>query len=606
MTNLELTIKLDEFKPRDYQKPLFDAFINKGYKKLMCIWPRRCLHGDTHITLSDGSFKFLKDIKAGDSILSWNGSGFEPDIVINVWKTEPKETVQVKGWNLPVLICSKDHRFATVFLNRDRVRWREAQTLGYRPIFTSEARIPLVLCHNAPNSRSKMVHGCYRTRVRVSDYKPSELYDIETEKNHNFIANGYVVHNSGKDLAALQLLLHSALNRVGIYYMFYPTYNQAKKIIWDGMTNDSKKFLDYIPKELIEKSNETEMKIILKNGSLIQLVGSSDAGDRVVGSNPVGCIFSEFALCDPNCYWLCRPMLNANDGWAIILSTPRGHNSLFQLYEVARQTPEWFLSHLTLDDTKHVSREKIEYEVQTGEMSRDLSLQEYWTSFSVGQAGSFYGSILDVMRLKGQVSIVPFEPGHLVSTFWDIGLDTTAVGFVQCIGSTIHIIDYYQNDNLSLDHYINVIKNKPYSYNKHIAPHDMANREFSSGVSRLEMASRLGVRFTLAPNLSIMDGIEAVKRMLTKTWIDEANCRQLVQCIEHYRQKYDEKKQMYTGVPEHDKYSHGADSLRMLAISMPKLVTTSSPEELEKRYRETVLGVNASLPPIFRNDLPEY
>jgi hypothetical protein len=120
------------------------------------------------------------------------------------------------------------------------------------------------------------------------------------------------------------------------------------------------------------------------------------------------------------------------------------------------------------------------------------------------------------------------------------------------------------------------------------------------------MASRLGVRFTLAPNLSIMDGIEAVKAMLAKTWIDDGNCKQLIQCIEHYRQKYDEKKQMYTGVPEHDRYSHGADALRMLAVSLPKLVASSTPEELEKRYRETVLGVNANMPPIFRNDLPEY
>ena len=239
-------------------------------------------------------------------------------------------------------------------------------------------------------------------------------------------------------------------------------------------------------------------------------------------------------------------------------------------------------------------------------MSRDLSLQEYWTSFSVGQAGAFYGSILDEMRLKGRISTVPFEPGHLVSTFWDIGLDTTAVGFVQCIGATIRIIDYYQNDNLSLEHYINVVKSKPYTYSKHIAPHDMANREFSSGVSRLEMARRLDVRFTLAPNISIMDGIEAVKRMLAKTWIDEENCKQLIQCIEHYRQKYDEKKQMYTGIPDHDKYSHGADSLRMLALALPKLTTTSSPEDLEKRYRDAVLGPNANMPPIFRNDLPSY
>jgi hypothetical protein len=452
MTNLEVTIKLNEFKPRDYQRPIFDAFINKGYKKLMCCWPRR----------------------------------------------------------------------------------------------------------------------------------------------------------SGKDLVALQLLLYSALKRVGIYFMFYPTYSQAKRIVWDGKDNQGKKFLDYIPKELIESTNSSEMKITLKNGSLISLLGSTDCGDRVVGTNAVGCVFSEFALCDPTSYHLVRPILNQNNGWAIILSTPRGHNSFYELYEIARNTPEWFVSKLTIEDTKHIPVELIEREIQTGEISRDLSLQEYYTSFSVGQAGSFYGTKLDEMRRNNQIGLVPYESDHLVSTSWDIGLDTTSIVFVQIIGSVIRIIDYYENQNLSLDHYIKVLKSKPYQYNKHIAPHDMANREFSSGVSRIEMARRLGVRFTLAPNLSIMDGIEAVRTMFARTWIDESNCKELLRHVENYRQVYDEKKKTYTGKPMHDCHSHCCDSLRMLAISLPKLATTTSPEELERRYREVYMGPNANMPAVFRDDLPSY
>jgi hypothetical protein len=821
LTNLEITIQLDQFEPRPYQKPVFDAFINKGYKKIMCIWPRRCLHGDTHITMADGSFKFLRDIKAGDQILSWNGSSFEPDVVKNAWKTESKKTLTINAKAWPSIVTSEDHLFAACYQNCN-VNWYKASDLkhlhqlqvyggiecgslhdpdlaefigymitdgyvsGYQqPKFTNVnieilKRVeylalklfnivavwrgkgnaydlgltngskgggytpnkikmlfrdysldvpksirpihPLVwqfdreslgrffaavlscdgsiythkesIIHDLKRDRHSIVKpyteisiscgksqsygwgmywlfrkigiqpqvpklehggsnfkisigrhdqirtllsygpvygkedkqkialditdnrelmpyslydGCYRSRIDEIKAGPvSELYDIETEKNHNFIANGYVVHNSGKDLVALQLLLRAALTRVGIYFMVYPTYNQAKKIVWDGMTNTGKKFLDFIPKELIENINSTEMKIILKNGSLIQLVGSTDAGDRIVGSNPVGIVFSEFALCDATCYHLCRPMLNANNGWAIILSTPRGHNALYQLYEIARQTPEWFVSKLTLDDTMHIPRELIENEIISGEISRDLSLQEYYTSFSCGQAGSFYGTILDSMRLKGQIGIVPYEPHHLVSTSCDIGLDTTAILFFQVVGSVIRIIDYYENQNLSLDHYLNIIKNKPYTYNKHIAPHDMSNREFSSGISRLEMARRLDVRFMLAPNLSIMDGVEAVRALLARCFIDDRACSQLIKCIEHYRQSYDEKKKTYTGKPEHDQYSHGCDALRMLAVTLPKISTTTTPEELENRYRQAVLGPNSSLPSVFRTDLPNY
>ena len=78
------------FEPRPYQRAIFDAIENKGYKRAVLCWARRCLHGETHITMSDGSFKLLKDIKVGDSILSWNGSSFEPDIVKDIWRTGQK------------------------------------------------------------------------------------------------------------------------------------------------------------------------------------------------------------------------------------------------------------------------------------------------------------------------------------------------------------------------------------------------------------------------------------------------------------------------------------------------------------------------------------
>src|ERR1041385_2778149 len=39
--NIEAQIHLNRFKPRPYQLPLFDAVENKGYKRVLLIWPRR-------------------------------------------------------------------------------------------------------------------------------------------------------------------------------------------------------------------------------------------------------------------------------------------------------------------------------------------------------------------------------------------------------------------------------------------------------------------------------------------------------------------------------------------------------------------------------------
>jgi len=444
------------------------------------------------------------------------------------------------------------------------------------------------------------------TEIHLDQFKPR---DYQKPVCDAFLNKGFKKlllcwpRRSGKDLVCFNLLLRAALKRVGIFYAIYPTYSQAKKIIWDGMTNSGMKFRSFIPKELIKQVNETEMKIVLVNNSLIQLVGSDDY-DKLMGTNIQGCLISEYALTSGQVYGYIRPMLNANDGFAMILSTPRGHNAFWEIYSLALDNPDWFVSKLTIDDTKHIPIELIENEIARGETSRDLALQEYWTSFSCGQAGSFYGSLIDKMRLENRIGQVPYESHLLTNTSWDIGLDTTAIIWFQTTTTgLVRIIDFYENQNLSLDHYIGVLKSKPYIYNKHIGPHDLANREFSSGVSRLDMARRMDVKFILAPNISISDGIEATKAMLSKTYIDESSCKDLIRHLENYRQEYDEKRKTYTGKPLHNLDSHSCDSIRMLAVALPKVTQGSTPEELDKRYRQAMFGTHETLPRFFRDGI---
>jgi len=47
-------------------------------------------------------------------------------------------------------------------------------------------------------------------------------------------------------------------------------------------------------------------------------------------------------------------------------------------------------------------------------------------------------------------------------------------------------------------------------------------REFTAGgLTRLEKAAQLGIKFMIAPNISIIDGIEAVRTTLPRIHIDE-------------------------------------------------------------------------------------
>lgn len=450
----------------------------------------------------------------------------------------------------------------------------------------------------------KIESKIHLNRFKPRSYQLPILDAIENKGYKRVLA--ILPRRAGKDITAWNLMIRQALKKIAVYWYILPSYSQARKTIWDSIDTTGNSFLSYIPEELIESTNDQQMKIRLKNGSLIQLVGS-DHYDTLVGTNAQGCVFSEYALQDPRAYQYIRPILTANEGWAVFLSTPRGKNGLWDLWNIAKQSPDWFAYKMTVEDTQHISLHDIERERSSGEMSEDLIQQEYYCSFEMGVEGSYYSKYLDRIRLKGQIGIVPWETAFKVHTAWDLGMrDSTTVIFFQVVGQTVRIIDCYEKSKEGLEHYVKVLNNKPYTYGRHIAPHDIKVRELGTGMSRLDKARQLGINFTVAPNLPIPDGIEAVRSTFNKLWIDDTNCIGLIKSLENYRQEYDIKRKVYKDNPLHDWSSHFADCMRYLCVSLPKTRDGLSPEDLEKRYQETVMGVNSTMPSIFRTDLPEY
>lgn len=407
---------------------------------------------------------------------------------------------------------------------------------------------------------------------------------------------------AGKDITAFNLCVRQCLRRVGTIFYIFPTFSSGRRILWDAIQNDGTRILDYIPEELVESRNEQQMRIRFKNGSVIQVIGSDNYDNTLVGVNAMGMVFSEYALTDPQAYQFARPILAANDGWALFISTPRGKNHLYDMYTMALKYPnEWFAQKLTVEDTGHVSLEEIQKEIDSGEMSQDLAQQEWFCSFTMGVQGSYYAAYLDKMRISGQIGMVPWDPSHKVCTAWDIGhRDNTSIVFFQVVGLTIRVIDFYEKSKEGLEHYVKVINDKPYQYHKHIAPHDIAVTEWGSGMTRIEKAKQLGITFTLSNNVSIDDGIESVRSSFSKIWIDESRCKHLIKALENYRQEWDPKRQVYKNNPLHDKWSHAADAFRYLCVSLKKVMTTSSPEDIERRYREAVYGEDSSFPKFFR------
>lgn len=449
------------------------------------------------------------------------------------------------------------------------------------------------------------------TQIHLNKWKPRRyqipICDAFENKGYNRLLAIWP-RRSGKDITAFNLCIRACLKRVGTIFYVFPTFSSGRRILWDAVQNDGRRVLDYIPKEIIESRNEQQMRIRFTNGSVIQVIGSDNYDQTLVGVNAMGIVFSEYALSDPRAYQFSRPILTANDGWAFFISTPRGKNHLWELYQIAKHNPnDWYASKLTVEDTDHVSLYDIQKELSSGEMSEDLVQQEYYTSFDMGVEGAYYAKYLDKMRIKGQIGMVPWESSFKVHTAWDIGVrDSTTIIFFQTIGQTVKIIDCYENSKVGLEHYIKILDQKPYQYGKHIAPHDIRVQEFGTGMTRVEKARQLGINFTIAPNLSVEDGIEAVRSCFSKVWIDETQCKPLIKALENYRQEYDSKRKVYKSQPLHDIFSHFSDAMRYLAISLPKTRDGLSPEELDRRYAQAVLGENYGLPNIYRDDLPPY
>lgn len=186
---------------------------------------------------------------------------------------------------------------------------------------------------------------------------------------------------AGKDKCALNLTIKKMFERVGTYFHALPTYNQGRKVLWDGRGKDEFKFMDHFPPEIIARRNSTEMKIELVNGSIWQVIGA-DNYDSVVGSNPVGIVFSEYSVSEryPMAWDYFRPMLTENGGWAIFIFTPRGRNHGFELYQQAAINPSWFTQILTVEDTKAIGLAEIDEDRRAG-MSEDMIQQEYYCSF---------------------------------------------------------------------------------------------------------------------------------------------------------------------------------------------------------------------------------
>ena len=192
--------------------------------------------------------------------------------------------------------------------------------------------------------------------------------------------------------------------------------------------------------------------------------------------------------------------------------------------------------------------------------------------FTASKEEYYHQYILDIEQ-NNQIKDFYIEPSIPVNTAWDLGMnDSTTIVLYQIYGQEIRVVDFYENNNESIQHYINWLfdwrQKNNISFGNHILPHDVEVRELSTGKSRKQTFIQMGLNpIIVAPRESLHEGINAVRNIIPRCYFHKTNTAILVEYLKKYRKEFDSRTQNYRNQPFHGPESHAADAFRYMALA---------------------------------------
>lgn len=403
-----------------------------------------------------------------------------------------------------------------------------------------------------------------QTRAHEIPYAPRRAF----MEFHNSLKRWSVIvahRRAGKTVAAVNKVIRSAVEcqrpRARFGYIA-PFLSQAKEIAWDYLKRYSEPLWGADP-------NESELRVTLFNGADIRLHGS-DNPDRLRGPYFDGVVLDEFAG-QRSTVWgeVVRPMLADRIGWAAFIGTPKGHNAFYDVWRNSAGNPDWFRGIVRASTSGILDPDELDA------MQEDMAPEEYdqemECSFEAAIKGAFYGEQIRRMDAEGRICHLDIDRSVRVHTAWDLGRrDATAIWFIQCVGRERRLVDYYEASGADIPHYGNILQDKRrdrgWVYGDHFFPHDIAVHMLDSRLSRIESFAAVGIEATYKKDpVAVMDQINAVRRMLDRTWIDYERCPRGLEALRNYRQEWNDKTKTFMVTPYHDWASHGASALAQFA-----------------------------------------
>lgn len=212
--------------------------------------------------------------------------------------------------------------------------------------------------------------------------------------------------------------------------------------------------------------------------------------------------------------------------------------------------------------------------------NQNESIREQWLngSWAVPKVpGRVLGPELDLMREQHRLLPIKTELALPVHCFTDLGWsDSTSLLFVQFLGNNINILDYYENSQCIMDHYINIINERYPDAIVHL-PHDGAKHSDETGQSkrdywkaRCRIATDTGVNGNLPRPASDGEAIKRVQAGFSRVYInsDSEGAQRFLKHLDNYARKYIPALDTY-GDPIDGIHAHPFDALKYIYYYVP-------------------------------------
>lgn len=150
-----------------------------------------CFVAGTKVTMADGSKKNIEDVVVGDKILSFNESTLqnEPKEVIGLKQPIHSDIVKYLFSNQTEIVCTFDHPFYV----------GDLELASYTPFLTNKRyELNKEVRQIKIGDMFYVSNGVSKTALKdiiELDADDTQTYIITVEDNHNFYANGILVHN---------------------------------------------------------------------------------------------------------------------------------------------------------------------------------------------------------------------------------------------------------------------------------------------------------------------------------------------------------------------------------------------------------------------------